>query len=722
MKTRHCGTSVACAKVASRPRSVVAMLLLLSVIVSARGQVQDTTAVSLGTNIPRDPGFATIAVIARTYQDSVVLRWAPSTPHGWRIANRLGYIVERRQAGGQTTRLTPEPKVPWPIERLADALDANPNNSYLGLAVYALAGDTTLMGLADSLGIDTVGVNAEKNTTLYGYALFSADNDPLVAEALGLRYVDRNVKAGERYTYRVSLSEKRDYRIDPGEVTVEVKATGPSPAPANFTAQGLDGRIDLRWEGLAERDYSGYYVYRSDDGGKTFSKMNKTPIVIVAPEVMTVARVARFVDTTIANYKVYRYQVRGIDAFGELGSPGEVEAFGRDLTPPPRPTVKNPEQLGSTRIRLSWEMTESSPDLAGFAISRSAFIDSNYHDLTKKPLAPTVREYTDEQATEAEPYYIIAALDTAGNESRSFPIYGMLIDTIPPSVPTGLSGTIDRNGIVHLQWRRGSERNLLGYRVLRANAPNHEFSQLTGEVHTDTTFVDTVEVRTLTRNVYYRVASVNRRYIHSELSSILALRRPDVVPPEAPVFTDVFPTDSSVVLRWAPSTSEDLKWHILYRRLSGEQRWIPIDTLSRNDRSYADSAVQQNTLYEYLIEAVDSTGLNSPAVVPVQARSFDTGVRPPVENLTARYDEKEKRIALRWSYRPRKQESYFFIIYRAARGAPLTKYRSVESAGMSFTDADLVGSGVYRYAVQVVTENGSASRISDKVQVTIPGK
>jgi fibronectin type 3 domain-containing protein len=605
---------------------------------------------------------------------------------------------------------------------LADALDANPDNSYLGLAVYALAGDTTLMGLADSLGIDTVGVNAEKNTTLYGYALFSADNDPIVAEALGLRFVDRNVKAGERYTYRVSLSEKRDYRIDPGEVTVEVKATGLGPAPPKFAAQGLDGRIELRWEGLSERDYSGYYVYRSDDGGKTFSKMNKTPIVIVTPMAANVPRLARFVDTTITNYKVYKYQVRGIDAFGELGQPGEVEAFGRDLTPPPRPTVKNPEQLGNTRIRLSWEMTESSPDLVGFAVTRSVFIDSNYHHLTKKPLPPTAREYVDEQATDAEPYYVIAALDTAGNESLSFPIYGMLIDTIPPSVPTGLSGTIDRDGIVHLQWRRGSERNLLGYRVLRANAPDHEFSQLRGEVHPDTTFVDTVEVRTLTRNVYYRIASVNRRYNHSEMSPILALRRPDVVPPEAPAFTDVFPTDSSVVLRWAPSTSEDLKWHILYRRLSGEQRWIPIDTLSRADRSYTDTGVQHNTLYEYLIEAVDSTGFNSPAVVPVQARPYDTGLRPQVENLTAQYDEKEKQIALHWSYRPRKQENYFFIIYRAARGAALAKYRSIESAKTSFIDTDLIGPGLYRYAVQVVTENGGASPLSSEAEVTIPKK
>jgi fibronectin type 3 domain-containing protein len=722
MKTRLCGMSSACAKVPSRPRSLVAILLFLSMIAPALGQMRDTTSVSLGSNIPRDPGFATIAVIARAYQDSVVLRWAPSTPHGWRIANRLGYVVERRQAGGQPTRLTPEPKVPWPVERLADALDANPDNSYLGLAVYALAGDTTLMGLADSLGIDTVGVNAEKNTTLYSYALFSADNDPLVAEALGLRFVDKNIKAGERYTYRVSLSEKRDYRIDPGEVTVEVRATGPGPAPTNFAAQGLDGRIDLRWEGLSERDYSGYYVYRSDDGGKTFNKMNKSPIVIVAPEGVKVLRVARFVDTTITNYKVYKYRVRGIDAFGELGQPGEVEAFGRDLTPPPRPSVKSPEQLGNTKIRLSWEMTESSTDLAGFTVSRSAFIDSNYHHLTKKPLPPTAREYVDEQATDAEPYYVIAALDTAGNESLSFPIYGMLIDTIPPSIPTGLTGTIEKDGVVHLQWHRGPERNLLGYRVLRANAPNHEFSQLKGEVHADTTFVDTVEVRTLTRNVYYRVASVNRRYIHSEMSPILALRRPDVVPPEAPVFTDVLPTDSSVVLRWAPSTSEDLKWHILYRRLSGEQRWTPIDTLSRSDRSYTDTAVRQNSLYEYLIEGVDSTGLTSPAAVPVQARPYDTGMRPPIGNLTARYDEKEKRIVLHWSYRPRKQENYFFIIYRAARGGSLTKYRSIESAQTSFFDTDLVGSGIYWYAVQVVTENGSASRISDKVQVTIPGK
>ncbi len=149
---------------------------------------------------------------------------------------------------------------------------------------------------------------------------------------------------------------------------------------------------------------------------------------------------------------------------------------------------------------------------------------------------------------------------------------------------------------------------------------------------------------------------------------------------------------------------------------------FPIDTLLKNDRSYTDTAVQQNTLYEYLIEAVDSTGLTSPAVVPVQARPYDTGVRPSVESLTARYDEKEKRVALHWSYHPRKQENYFFIIYRAARGGSLAKYRSIGSAQTSFFDADLVGSGTYWYSVQVVTENGSASRVSDKVQVAIPGK
>ncbi len=666
----------------------------------------------------RDPGFAQIKVIARASNDSVVLRWAPTTPHGWYVANRTGYVIERRSGTGPFTRLTPDTLHPWLPDQMAAAIEADRNNQYLPLALQAVWGDSALLELIPS-GRDTLGAAAELATNFYSLALFAADNDPLVAHALGLRYVDRTVRRGERYTYRISLLERRDYRIDPGEVTVDVRPDVVGPPPVNLTARGLDRRIELRWEGQRQNEYTGYNVYRSEDNGRTYRKLNPLSIALVVSREANQIGIGVFTDSTVINYRRYRYQVRGINAFGELGAAGEVEAMARDLTPPVPPLVKNPEQIGATRIRLTWEMLELDPDLAGFVVSRSAFSDSNFRPLTPRPLPKTARSYTDEAASDNEPYYLVASVDTAGNVSPSLPLYGFLIDTMPPAVPKGLTGMIDTNGVVRLRWRRNTERNILGYRVLRANALDHEFTQIANQVWRDTLFVDTVEVNTLTRFVYYRIAAVNNRYNHSEMTPPLGLRRPDRVPPEAPVFSDVRVSDSSVTLRWVPSTSEDVKSHLLYRRMQGETRWTLLATLARTEGTYTDKAVKQNIMYEYQIEALDSTGLRAMALLAVQARPYDVGVRSAPSALRATYDEAQRRVLLSWFYIPKKEERFYYVVYRSAPNASLTQYKSFASQQPAFTDTDLLGAGVYAYAVKVITESGAESPLSERVQVTV---
>ncbi|HXG01506.1 MAG TPA: hypothetical protein VNL69_11985, partial [Bacteroidota bacterium] len=130
----------------------------------------------------RDPGFAQIKVIANAGNDSVVLRWAPSTPHGWYVANRTGYIVERRTGTGSFTRLTPDTLHPWLPDQMSAAIEANRDNPFLPIVLQATWGDSALLDMIPS-GRDTLGEVAERATNFYSLALFAADNDPLVAEA-----------------------------------------------------------------------------------------------------------------------------------------------------------------------------------------------------------------------------------------------------------------------------------------------------------------------------------------------------------------------------------------------------------------------------------------------------------------------------------------------------------------------------------------------------------
>src|SRR5262249_39935418 len=160
--------------------------------------------------------------------------------------------------------------------------------------------------------------------------------------------------------------------------------------------------------------------------------------------------------------------------------------------------------------------------------------------------SPSTHEFVDDSASEDFPFYLVYSVDTATNISPSLPIMASIVDTLPPMVPTGLAGTIDTNGVVHLHWHLSTERKLRGYRVLWANDISHEFTQRVNHVIEDTVFTDTVSLNTLTEYVYYEIASVSKRFGHSAPTTPLAIRRPDKVPPEASVFTGVHNTTSAI--------------------------------------------------------------------------------------------------------------------------------------------------------------------------------
>ncbi|HTP13266.1 MAG TPA: hypothetical protein VMM37_06530, partial [Bacteroidota bacterium] len=529
------------------------------------------------------------------------------------------------------------------------------------------------------------------------------------------------VKEGEEYIYRVFLAAPDStYFIDTTYAVVTVKAFHPAPPPPGLTAEGMDGSIALRWKDIPGGGYSGYVLFRSEDDGKTYTRLNALPFVNVTPESSTNKGVPRFLDSTIVNYRKYRYELRGVTPFAEMGSPATVESYGRDLTPPASPQIENPVQLNARSVKLAWKLPVVSRDLAGFVVAKSSNTLGGYRQLLTKPLPPDTRSFIDTAAEDFEPYYIVGAVDTAGNVAPSLPVYALIVDSIPPGIPKGLRGTIDSLGVVRLAWNLGPEPDIIGYRVLRANDPRHEFSQRTPKPWKDTTFVDSVDVLTLTRYVYYRIAAVDKRYNHSEMSSILALKRPDRIAPEPPVFTDVSVTDSLVRLRWAPSTSDDVRNQDLYRKSAQQEPWKKIATLRPTEALYVDRDVSQMVTYQYRIEAVDSSGFHSGFAMPVQGRPYDTGMRPSAESVAATYDPKSGAITVHWQYKTTRKEKYWFVVYRGVEPSPLVQYRSVDASARSFRDTNLSGKGTYHYAIKVMTATGAESALSLPTLVQVP--
>jgi uncharacterized protein len=235
----------------------------------------------------------------------------------------------------------------------------------------------------------------------------------------------------------------------------------------------------------------------------------------------------------------------------------------------------------------------------------------------------------------------------------------------------------------------------------------------------DTTFTDTVEVNTLTRHVFYKVTAVNNRYIPSAFSPLITLTRPDRVPPAAPQIVAVFVNDSSVSLTWAVSPSSDVRSHIVQRRTQPDTVWKQVRVLGRSDSMLVEKDLPSNRMYEYAVEAVDSSGLHSPMSTPVLARPYDTGVRPPVTDLKAAYMKERGTIDLSWSYTPTRKEHFWFEVYRESPGSGLVSRKAVDGSVRSFADEVNGVTGHYRYAIKVRTDAGGEPPLSKLVDVEV---
>lgn len=672
---------------------------------------------------------ANLVLLARTSPDSIVLRWGPDTPGGWVTANQVGYILERAEYDSNKVfnsnafqQLTPRPIRPWPIEQWQVQYEKK-ENDYVALAAQTLHGERFVVDVPDQPGgqLQTLRNASEELRNRHGFALLAADNDPVAAQGLGLRYVDHLVEEDKIYIYRIrAVNNTAEYYIKPAYQVAKAEPDDPAPPPQNLKAKSFDGSVVLTWDELISHQYSGYHIYRSSDGGQTWKRLTDFPYMDIDTDDADEEAELNVVysDTSIVNYRTYHYKVQGITPFAELSEPAKTVGRGKDLTPPPSPKINKPEQVGKSAFKITWSYPDTVDGIRGFLIAKSAESLSGFEPIFNKPLDPDKREYIDENATMDSPFYVVGAIDTAGNMSPSLSVYGELIDSEPPSQPTGLTGTIDTAGVVSLHWNLGPEKDVMGYRVLWANADDHEFSAASSLVIRDTTFVDTIAVKTLTKHVYYKIAALDQRYNQSDFSDVLKLKRPDIVPPGPSVFSKVFVTDSSVTLNWHPSRSEDVSRQVLYRRnTTSEVSWDSLANFSGSADSYVDTAVTQNIMYRYRLQAIDSTGLRSQFASTVQARPYDSGIIPPPRLKTARYDSTQKKVIIEWSPSSPVDESYYYVVYRSPEGSPPATLKALNTDQERFEDGSVIPGLRYQYAVKVKSKNGRQSPKSNIIKV-----
>lgn len=720
---------------------ILILLLTFQIITYAQNSSGIVQNDSVSENELNEGLKTKIGIIARTYSDSVIVRWAVSKPAVWDLCKEVGFILERASIlqDGTYSEFKPVKEgvfKPWTEEEWQKYFLIRPkikDSTEIDYDAFAyMFGSTNKdqrnVKIETSTGNELQDLKDKKSK--YGwqvlFAILSANSSSNAADGLGLRYVDKDVKLGDKYVYKIKLGGKSPvYIVEDGIVEVKVEKYNPNFAKQVITASENDGSININWK--ANDQLTFYKVERSEDNGKTFKKLTKLPMLTMKSMSLANDSSEGYLDTIIVNYKPYIYRVYGTTSFADNVFIGEIKAMGRDRTPPGQPFVPQPIQVNDNEIKIKWEMGDNpAKDLKGFYIGRDTSASGEFKYITNL-LPPASREYIDTNFIKGgSNFYLVEAVDTAGNISQSYPVYVALNDTVPPAKPQWIKGSIDSNGIVTLILKPNVEKDLMGYRILRSNSPEHEFSSIIESFGNDsldytgiTTFKDTVTLETTTPYIYYRATALDNRYNESEFSDIMAVKRPDIIAPIAPVIIDVSVTDKSVTLFFAPSTSEDVKYHVANRRISGEEKWDSLSVLGHADSIFIDKNVKPNIMYEYALYAVDSSGLHSKLSFPISARPYYTGVLPAVNNLKVQYEENKNQPVLNWEYE--NSNGVYFVIYRTIGNVPSKRYATVkESDSRKFTDVNLPSEkGDYTYSIKVFDNLGGESKMSEKVNINV---
>lgn len=662
-----------------------------------------------------------VKVLARATTNKVMLRWAVDNPLGWKKANQHGFTIERvtvsRNGSAviplETEVLTSYPLRPAPLEEWQDISMRDDNAAVIAQALY---GEDFEVAAATGMS-NVLAMNAELEQR-FTFAMLAAEQSFEAAKLAAWGFEDTNVIKGEKYLYKikVNLPEETKYTIKTGSVYASTDFFEALPKPVGFVSLFADKNVMLNWNySILQYMYSSYLIEKSEDG-VNFSQVNGQP-VFNAEEQKEDAQISMFFNDSIANNKTYYYQIKGVTSFGETGPPSQIEqGKGKDILDY-TPHITRKLLPDAKSVELYWEFAqEGNAFISGFALKKANKAEGPYETVLKDiPVTARKVIYNGVGRTN---YFSIVAIGKNGTEKPSFPALVQPVDSIPPVPPIGLTGTIDTTGVVRMNWEANKEPDLSGYRIYSGNNPEEEFSQITKRPQRSNSFTDTIPVRNLNKNIYYRIIAVDQRYNESTPSEILAIEKPDMTPPSPPVINTYDLTKKAIVLKWIPSSSEDVSNHAIYRRPLAEKEalWEKIGTRTIDEENqFEDEDITSGTRYAYTLVAVDKTGWESNPSTQLVVTAPKEVFGDKIVRFNATADRDNRVIRLSWKTKDSNEAE--FLLYRAEGEAPLTLYKTLEKEKQVYNDIDLIINTKYTYGIQLIEKDGTQSGLK-KVELT----
>ncbi|ANQ50720.1 hypothetical protein MY04_3358 [Flammeovirga sp. MY04] len=665
-----------------------------------------------------------IKVIGKVTSRENHLRWAPNNSLSWDLLKEYGYKIERITTY-RNGKLLANPEKVWLTERILPkpeeewgrAFDADTSDMYIAVAAQALFGTSfnITSSSTNNSPLASIVHQVKEREARFSYALFGADQSKKVAELSGVSWVDKNITKGERYLYRIySLVPDSIEVIKTGKVLLNTEDVKPLPEPWNVNAFYRDGQVHVVWNWFMLSDvYNSYWIQRSNDNGANYTDLTDVPFV--QPSKDTPSPNMLFVDTLGSLTGDFLYRIKGKDSFGDWGpysSPFKINVKNNMNF---SPNIDVGEDEASGNVKISWEVKENEKIGVQSLLLVRGENDKVFKDTLSKSL-PVKTGYFLDIGPGPSNYYKLGALGETGKINWSLVSFYQTIDSIPPEPPIGLIADIDSLGRVDLNWDENIENDLLGYRVYRSNEKNGQYAQVTKKEIKHTSFQDSISIKVLNKKVYYKVLAVDLRGNPSGFSEPLEVTRPDIIPPAAPLIGKTSNTSKGPSFEWYPSASNDVMYHLIYRKGASEtENWELIKEYQNplGKQTFTDSSIVTNQVHYYLMIAVDESGLESIPTKPVGLHLYDNKVRAGVESL--KISRIDNGINLDWVSPI--SEDYYIDIYKSIDDEPIRFYKRIEGLSNKYTDVEVNDGKLYTYRLKVKYKEGGSSNYSSKVQI-----
>ncbi|TWP29242.1 hypothetical protein ETU08_08130 [Apibacter muscae] len=658
---------------------------------------------------------ASLRMIVREQSDQILLRWAVDQPMAWQKANEFGYILEK-YLFSKEGKILSKPK--FIQEKL---IKAEPLSSWekmvmeddnAAIIAQGLYGESFLVEAGSSGKLADIVNLSEELEQRYSFSLLAADMNFAAAVKAGWGYIDKEIKKGEVYIYKIKTAVPEDVaRIKGNSVIGNPSNYHPLPAPTDIAILGQDKSVLLTWEYQMYKDiYTTYNIQKSEDG-INFKDLSETPLVNVYDTSDSPAKRMYYIDTLAQNDRKYYYRVYGISPFGEKGENSKIVSGSGVSSLQNTPAITSYEfTTNENEAVIEWEFPkESEKDIEKFQLNRSSTDQGPYIVIADNiPVYQRKITYSDLQPTN---YLTITAVGKAPNQkATSYSTFIQPIDSIPPVSPIGLKGTIDSLGVVKITWEPNQEKDVLGYRIFRANIEGEEFSQITVSPIKENLFIDSVQVASLNPKVYYRLVAVDQRFNNSDYSETLVVEKPKLIPPTSPVFSSYKIEDGKVNLSWITPTEDGITL-LLERRKEEEINWDIIFQTKDTLQNFIDEKAQPNKQYVYRLKAVNNQKLE--AVSPeLTLKVINLLPENIINEITPIVNREKKYIELFWSIENNKKvEIVEFTLYKKDEATEPTTWKVLPGKFTRVVDTQIYPGKTYTYYIRAILSNGAFSNV-----------